>query len=131
MVSQCLSFECAACGSPDPLAVLRRCPHCGHHAIAGYACDCGHQDFDPKATGKTTEGLPALILGLSGENMARLMADEPIVIETEKLGLPPMRIWIIGGRTESAILADLRKHFPVTIKRGEQASADERPKGHD
>lgn len=24
-----------------------RCTRCGKHAVAGYLCDCGHEDVDP------------------------------------------------------------------------------------
>jgi hypothetical protein len=64
-----------------------------------------------KATGKTADDKPLLILGLSGENMARLMADEPIRIDTADLGLSDMIVLIVGGRTEESIVADLRRHF--------------------
>jgi hypothetical protein len=56
-----------------------------------------------KAVGRTGTGLPLLILGLSGENVARLMADEPISFDLAELGLPPTRVVIVGGRTEDAI----------------------------
>lgn len=54
---------------------------------------------------------PIVILGLSGENMTRLMADEPIIIDLADLGLPPQRITIIGGRTEAEIAVKLTSHF--------------------
>lgn len=62
-----------------------------------------------KAAG-TRGGKPMLILGLSGENMTRLMAGEPIMLDTAALGLPEMNVVIVGGRTEDAITADLRAH---------------------
>lgn len=49
-----------------------------------------------------------LLLGLSGENVTRLMADEPIKFNLAELGLPPMVVVIVGGRTEDAIVAQLR-----------------------
>lgn len=60
-----------------------------------------------KASGRTGDGRPFVILGLSGENMTRLMADEPIVLDLAELGLPSTVITIIGGRTEDVILAQL------------------------
>lgn len=65
-----------------------------------------------KATGSTADGKPLLIIGLSGENMTRLMTDEPIHINAANLGLPDMTILIVGGRTEADIANDLRKHNP-------------------
>jgi hypothetical protein len=60
-----------------------------------------------KATGRAN-GKPLLILGLSGENMARLMANEPIKIDAADLGLPELTVIVVGGRTEESILANLR-----------------------
>lgn len=60
-----------------------------------------------KAAGKHGDQ-PLLIIGLSGENVTRLMAGEPIQFDTTGMGLPGMSVVILGGRTEQAILADLR-----------------------
>lgn len=54
---------------------------------------------------------PIVILGLSGENMTRLMADEPILIDLADLGLPAQRVAIVGGRTEADIATKLKTHF--------------------
>jgi hypothetical protein len=40
--------------------------------------------------------------------MVRLMANEPIRLQLAELGLTPMTVVIVGGRTEDAILAQLR-----------------------
>lgn len=53
-------------------------------------------------------GVPLLVLGLTGENMTRLMADEPITLNLADLGLPPIAVLIVGGRTEDAITEQLR-----------------------
>ncbi len=63
-----------------------------------------------KASGRTGDGQPLLIVGLSGENMARLMAGEPIRFDADELGLPAMTVVVVGGRTEQDIADDLRKH---------------------
>ncbi len=49
-----LAFVCAKeddedciADSHDTAIVMRRCTHCGDHAVAGYTCDCGHEDLDP------------------------------------------------------------------------------------
>lgn len=60
-----------------------------------------------RATGEI-DGRPLLILGLSGENMTRLMADEPIRIDLAPLGLPDITVLVVGGRTEEAIMDQLR-----------------------
>lgn len=64
-----------------------------------------------KAVGRDAAGQPVVILGLSGENVTRLMADEPILINLAELGLAPLRIAIIGGRTEETIAAQLAQHY--------------------
>jgi hypothetical protein len=67
-----------------------------------------------KASGRTGLGQPLLILGLSGENVARLAAGEPIKISTAhlaQLGLPgTMEIVIHYGKTEQAILDEFAEH---------------------
>jgi hypothetical protein len=60
-----------------------------------------------KATGRM-DGKPLVLIGLSGENMARLMADEPIRFNLADLGMPPTVVLIVGGRTEDDIANRLR-----------------------
>lgn len=60
-----------------------------------------------KAVGKA-HGKPMLLLGLSGENVTRLMADEPIKFDLAELGLASMVVVIVGGRTEESIMDQLR-----------------------
>jgi hypothetical protein len=61
-----------------------------------------------KASGMAN-GRPLVLIGLSGENMARLMSDEPIRFDLAELGLPPTVVLIVGGRTEDDIAANLRE----------------------
>lgn len=66
-----------------------------------------------KATGRSADGTPVLVLGLSGENVARLMAKEPILVSKEtmaEMGFPSMHVVIVGGRTEEAIAEELAEH---------------------
>lgn len=63
-----------------------------------------------KAAGRTGDGKPLVILGLSGENMTRLMAGEPIRLDLADLGLRSTVVVIVGGRTENDIAADLAAH---------------------
>lgn len=63
-----------------------------------------------KASGKTGDGKPLLILGLSRENLDRLPLDQPIAIRPEQLaelGMPEMTIVILGGETEQDIAEDI------------------------
>lgn len=63
-----------------------------------------------KAVARDANG-PMVILGLSGENVTRLMADEPILVDLAELGLAPLRIAIIGGRTETDIVWQLSRQY--------------------
>lgn len=66
-----------------------------------------------KASGRTGIGLPLLFLGLSGENVTRLTAGEPIRIRATDLmalGLPPIEVVIHYGCTEDAIKDELVRH---------------------
>lgn len=66
-----------------------------------------------KAAGRTGPGQPLLLLGLSGENVTRLTAGEPIRITTADMtamGLPALEVVIHYGRTEDDILAELKTH---------------------
>ena len=71
-----------------------------------------------KLSSKNGLGQPVLFLGISGENVTRLVAGEPILIKAEALaamGLPPMVIAIHYGKTEQAILDEIEEHG-VTIQ---------------
>ncbi len=61
-----------------------------------------------KATGVSDCGHPLLILGLSGENVARLAADEPIVFDLAEVGMAPCSVVIMYGRTEDVLTAKLK-----------------------
>lgn len=61
-----------------------------------------------KAAGRAGDGTPLVILGLSGENMTRLMAKEPIRFNLAEVGLPSTVVVIVGGRTEDEITVDLQ-----------------------
>ncbi|MFF7966728.1 hypothetical protein ACFZC3_15350 [Streptomyces sp. NPDC007903] len=64
-----------------------------------------------KALLREPGGTPVVVLGLSNENMARLMADEPIIVQLADLGLKPMKILVMGGRTEDTLAAQLTERF--------------------
>jgi hypothetical protein len=65
-----------------------------------------------KARGKTGDGKDLVVLGLSEENLARLVAQEPISFNLSEIGLSPIQVVIVGGRTEEELMADLRKLTP-------------------
>lgn len=83
-----------------------------------------------KKFGKTPDGRPLVVLGLSGENLTRLMADEPIMVSLPDPVLGPADmsscvVVVVGGRTEADIAGQiasapiaryLRKH-PATPDR--------------
>lgn len=67
-----------------------------------------------KATGSGADGVPLLLLGLSGENCRRLLAGQPIMLRADHVDprLSPLVVIVVGGKTEDDIAADLRRHFP-------------------
>ncbi|MET9122987.1 hypothetical protein [Streptomyces sp. NPDC004528] len=69
-----------------------------------------------KALLREPNGRAVVVLGLSGENVTRLMADEPIVVQLAELGLQPMKIVLMGGRTEADITAQLTEQFGAPRK---------------
>ena len=50
-----------------------------------------------------------LLIGLSHENLARLVADEPIVLDAADVGLPSQQILIMAGKTEDEMAARLQQ----------------------
>lgn len=78
-----------------------------------------------KALLRDSLGRTVVLLGLSGENVTRLMADEPIKINLAELGLPPLQIAIVGGHTEADITTQLEQHYgplPFTCPRCRRTS---------
>lgn len=64
-----------------------------------------------KATSKMKDGRPMVLLGLTGENIARLMADEPVSVDLGQLGLPPVQVVLMYGKTETDIAKQLQPMF--------------------
>lgn len=60
-----------------------------------------------KAFGRTSDGRPLLILGLSRANMERLLDNQPIRFAADPLGVV-CEVLILGGETENDIAEDLR-----------------------
>lgn len=62
-----------------------------------------------KAVTTTTDGRPAVFLGLSRENTTRLHEGKPIVVRLRELhlGLPDLDVMLIAGETEDDIAEDL------------------------
>jgi hypothetical protein len=61
-----------------------------------------------------TADYPIVILGLSGENVTRLMADEPVAVDLQDTHpeLPPMMVVLFGGRNDEILLAKLKSEIP-------------------
>jgi hypothetical protein len=57
------------------------------------------------------DGRPMMLLGLSGENVTRLVAGEPIVFDGDEVGYAG-KVVIVYGNTEEAIAQQFDK--PVT-----------------
>lgn len=63
----------------------------------------------------TINDSPAMVLGLTGENVARLAAGEPIAFEGQELGFPDIRVVVIYGQDNDAIITELSKYFNFTV----------------
>lgn len=50
-----------------------------------------------------------LVIGLSGENVTRLVAGEPILTKLDELGFAGMDLAVLYGKTEDEIVVDLKK----------------------
>lgn len=61
-----------------------------------------------KANGVTKSGDKFALIGLSRQNIAQLMANQPIYTSAEELGFSG-KIAIVFGETEASIAADLRE----------------------
>lgn len=62
-----------------------------------------------QAAGTLVNGKRLLIVGLDGENITRLLADEPIRVDTARyLGLPPMSVWIVAAGRPELLAARVR-----------------------
>lgn len=60
-----------------------------------------------KAVGTTGDGRPLLLLGLSGENVTRLAAGEPIVFDLAEVGMAACQVVICYGRDEADLVRQL------------------------
>lgn len=56
----------------------------------------------------------AIFIGLSRQNMERLLHDEPILFNLSEIGLPAQEVIIMGGETEDEITKELGKTVPIT-----------------
>jgi hypothetical protein len=63
-----------------------------------------------KATGRAGDGRPLLVLGLSGENVTRLTAGEPMSLDLRDVGMR-LHVLVVYGRTEDDIAGDLKTHL--------------------
>lgn len=58
--------------------------------------------------GSTTGKDALIVLGLTKENIRRMQADEPVLVDLEPWGLSG-KIVIFAGETEATMLADLQE----------------------
>jgi hypothetical protein len=65
--------------------------------------------------GEDVNNKKVVILGLSGENVTRLVAGEPILFDGSEIGLPGNKFLIMYGRTEFDICADLQTELGVNL----------------
>lgn len=55
-------------------------------------------------------GKATVLVGLSGENVARLLAGEQIMVNMEEMGVPGIQVVIMYGKTERHIAGELEQH---------------------
>lgn len=60
-----------------------------------------------KAAGHDGDG-QVLILGVDGENLTRLIAGEPMMVNAAEVGLPQMWVLLTGGTSVEQMAGDLR-----------------------
>lgn len=67
-----------------------------------------------QGSGQRPDGAPMLLLGVTHDEVVRMLAGEPIVVETEHANplLPPMRIALVGGASNEALTAALQARWP-------------------
>lgn len=69
-----------------------------------------------KVLARVGDNRPLLVLGLTPENYTRLLAGEPILINTTTEfrdagdDIPAIQIALIGGKDENVMLGNLKKH---------------------
>ena len=79
-----------------------------------------------KAVGQAANpSRPMVLLGLTRENVRRLMDDQPIVVELTDLDLPPMSVVIIGGQDQATLARELARIGMVTAEAAEQIALAE------
>lgn len=68
-----------------------------------------------KAVATQKDGSTAVFLGLSRENVDRLLANQPIAVKLRELhpDLPDLTVILLGGETEADIAEDLRVLGPM------------------
>lgn len=62
------------------------------------------------AVGRTADGRPLIMVGMTGETITRLMAAEPVPLDIheKRFGVPPLQILLVAARDEITILHQLR-----------------------
>ena len=85
-----------------------------------------------KASSKTSDGKTLLVLGITPENVRRMKAGHPILVDGSEVGIDNLLVTIMFGQTERSIVAEIRSHGIETHGADEQLSkveAEHRRKG--
>lgn len=61
-------------------------------------------------------GKKIVVIGLSGENMARLMNNEPILFNLTELALPDQQILLIGGKDEITMSENIMTSLATAVE---------------
>lgn len=62
-----------------------------------------------KARGRTGDGDPLMLLGLTGETVTRLVAGEPVLFDGRCVGFEG-HVLLIYGRDQGELVAELGRH---------------------
>jgi hypothetical protein len=68
-----------------------------------------------KALATTGDGTKLIVLGLSRENTEKLLTDKPILVSLDQFGVPGVKVVLIGGETEYAMV-DAFMDMGITLR---------------
>jgi hypothetical protein len=70
-----------------------------------------------KATGTRGNGKPFVLVGITGENVTRIVAGEPLKINLGDVGLDDIEIAVVYGKTEAELVAQIEPFTGPETKR--------------
>lgn len=74
-----------------------------------------------RAGAPTSDGGQLVVLGITPANLRQLKDGKPIYVECDDMGLARVRIVLVFGQTERAIIAEMRAagaELPASVEQG-------------